>query len=174
MTQFSLWTWFMNVCFHSIWYNVPSTARVTIGSVHAVSCAELHGSDSFLRILQSLNWSSNSPPFMEPESSLACSQEPLTWPYSKPAKPSSNLQTSNQFCKLFGTWFHKHSSQILRQAPPLSIGSQSNETGNRCESIHRWRTVVSKQVGPWREKSKTFTNIRWDVLNLQKERQIFD
>jgi hypothetical protein len=48
---------------------------------------------SFLRRQQLHRWSRNSQPFTEHESSLFCSQEPATDPYSEPDESSPHLHT---------------------------------------------------------------------------------
>jgi hypothetical protein len=48
-----------------------------------VSCNSLHGAESFLRSRQSPSYSRVSQHFMEPDSSLPCSQEPSTSLYSE-------------------------------------------------------------------------------------------
>jgi hypothetical protein len=52
---------------------------------------QLHGEEPFLRSCHST--SQPSLPFMEPEGSLPCPQEPATGPYPEPDAFSSNLPT---------------------------------------------------------------------------------
>jgi hypothetical protein len=52
-----------------------------------------HGAESFLRSWQSLSWTGNSPPFMEPTDSVPCSQEPSTSPCLEPDESSPYPQT---------------------------------------------------------------------------------
>jgi hypothetical protein len=52
-----------------------------------------HGAESFLRSWQSLSQSGNFLPFMEPEGSLPCTQQPATGPYPEPDEFSPHLPT---------------------------------------------------------------------------------
>jgi hypothetical protein len=60
----------------------------------------LHGAQYFVRSLQLLSYSRVSQPFMDPDGSLLCSQEPFTGPYPKPDESSPYypiLSFQNQF-----------------------------------------------------------------------------
>jgi hypothetical protein len=53
---------------------------------------KLHGAESFLRSLNVLSYSRNSPHFMEPEGSSPYTQEPATCPYPEPDQSSVLLR----------------------------------------------------------------------------------
>jgi hypothetical protein len=57
---------------------------VDIGLTHSLSLSLSHGAEPFLRGCQLCSYSRTSQHFMELESSLPCSQEPSTGPYSEP------------------------------------------------------------------------------------------
>jgi hypothetical protein len=52
-----------------------------------------HGAKFFLSSLYLLTYSRNSPPFMDPQSSLPSSQEPATGPYSVPDESNPHPHT---------------------------------------------------------------------------------
>jgi hypothetical protein len=56
------------------------------------------GAESFLRSWQSLSYSRNYVPFMEPEGSLPCSQQSITGSYHEPDESSPQLPTFPPYC----------------------------------------------------------------------------
>jgi hypothetical protein len=70
---------------------LPKTDVRTARNYNSKTHNWLHGAESFLTSWQSLSYSINSPPFMEPEGSLPRSQQPATGPYPKPDASTQHL-----------------------------------------------------------------------------------
>jgi hypothetical protein len=69
-------------------YTVQNGIRGRQDYEENVITSQLHGDEPFLKSRQLCSYSRISQHFMEPESSLMCSQEPFTGPYPEPGQSS--------------------------------------------------------------------------------------
>jgi hypothetical protein len=68
---------------------VPGCRQLIMRSDIIFTHSLTHGAEPFLRSCELCSHSRTSQPFMEPEGSLPCPQEPSTVPYSEPVRSNS-------------------------------------------------------------------------------------